>query len=147
MSQGIDKNRTWPQFDKMCQNANKKFCTHQVQLGSNMKHARNRESVRQTWEVEVLLLNGWEWLQHLEYPSLKQEGEGAWQRAQKFFEHKLIHADLAFSAKMVINFIMHKQTLPSSPKHFGTKAFPLFLSLKLNQTSDDPIMFAHTHPS
>ena len=24
----------------------------------NMKHARNRESVRQTWEVEVLLLNG-----------------------------------------------------------------------------------------
>ena len=49
----------------------------------NMKHARNRESVRQTWEVEVLLLNGWEWLQHLEYPSLKQEGEGAWQGAQK----------------------------------------------------------------
>ena len=35
------------------------------------------------------------------------------------------HADLstsyvAFSTGTVINFIMHKQTLPLSPKHFGT---------------------------
>ena len=35
------------------------------------------------------------------------------------------HADLstsyvAFSTGTVINFIMHKQTLPSSPKHLGT---------------------------
>ena len=27
---------------------------------------------------------------------------------------------VAFSNETVINFIMHKQTLPSSPKHFGT---------------------------
>ena len=27
---------------------------------------------------------------------------------------------VAFSTGTVINFIMHKQTLPSSPKHFGT---------------------------
>ena len=45
--------------------------------------------------------------------------------AKKFEEHKFVHADLstsyvAFSTEMVINFIMHKQTLPSSPKHFGT---------------------------
>jgi len=36
-----------------------------------------------------------------------------------------VHADLstsyvAFSTGTVINFIMLKQTLPSSPKHFGT---------------------------
>ena len=38
---------------------------------------------------------------------------------------EFVHADLstsyaAFSTEMVINFIMHKQILPSSPKHFGT---------------------------
>ena len=29
-------------------------------------------------------------------------------------------SNVAFSNETVINFIMHKQTLPSSPKHFGT---------------------------
>lgn len=29
-------------------------------------------------------------------------------------------SNVAFSIKTVINFIMHKQTLPLSPKHFGT---------------------------
>ena len=48
-----------------------------------------------------------------------------WQGAQKILEHKFFHADLstsyaAFSTEMVISFIMQKQTLPSSPKHFGT---------------------------
>ena len=31
--------------------------------------------------------------------------------------------------------------------YLETKAFSPFLSLKLNQTSDDPIIFAHTHPT
>ena len=31
--------------------------------------------------------------------------------------------------------------------HLETKAFSPFLYLKLNQTSDDPIIFAHTLPS
>ena len=40
-------------------------------------------------------------------------------------EHEFVHADLstsyfAFSTETVINFIMHKETLPSSPKYFGT---------------------------
>ena len=30
--------------------------------------------------------------------------------------------------------------------YLETEAFSPFLSLKLNQTSDDPIIFAHTHP-
>ena len=29
-------------------------------------------------------------------------------------------SNVAFSNKTVINVIMHKQTLPSPPKHFGT---------------------------
>ena len=48
-----------------------------------------------------------------------------WQGAQICEEHKFVHTDLstsyvAFSTKTVINSNMHKQTLPSSPKHFGT---------------------------
>ena len=49
-----------------------------------------------------------------------------WQGAQKkFMNMRFVHADLstsyvAFSTETVINFIMRKQTLPSSPKHFGT---------------------------
>ena len=44
---------------------------------------------------------------------------------KKFLEYKLVHADLstsyvAFSTWTAINSTMHKQTLPSSPKHFGT---------------------------
>ena len=31
--------------------------------------------------------------------------------------------------------------------HLETKAFSPFLNLKLNQASDDPIIFAHTLPS
>ena len=47
-----------------------------------------------------------------------------WKGAQNILR-TFVHADLstsyvAFSTETVINFIMHKQTLPSSPKHFGT---------------------------
>ena len=50
-----------------------------------------------------------------------------WQGHKICEEHKFVHADLSTfyvvlstTLKMVINFIMQKQTLPSSPKHFGT---------------------------
>ena len=71
--------RNWQEQDLTTVTQNVPKCEQKILYspGStlrNMKHARNRESVRQTSEVEVLLLNGWEWLQHLEYPSLKQEG-------------------------------------------------------------------------
>ena len=44
---------------------------------------------------------------------------------KNFKNMRFVHADLstsyvAFSTETVINLIMHKQTLPSSPKHFGT---------------------------
>ena len=44
---------------------------------------------------------------------------------KKFMNMRFVHADLstsyvAFSYETVINFIRYKQTLPSSPKHFGT---------------------------
>ena len=127
MSQGIDKNRTWPQFDKMCQNANKKFCTHQVRVCE----------IWSTLEIERACVK----LQKLKFCYWTDEsdssilsivsiskaggGKGRGREHKKFYEHKLVHADfstsyVAFSTKMVINFIMHKATLPSSPKYFGT---------------------------
>ena len=49
-----------------------------------------------------------------------------WQGAQKILGTQIcpcrsFHTSyVAFSTKTVIYFIMHKQTLPSSPKYFGT---------------------------
>ena len=112
--------RTWLQFDSLCQNANIKFRTQQTLR--NMKHARNSES-------------GWEWLQHLEYPSAGG-GRGVAQGAQKIFRTQVCPwrsfytSYVAFSSETVINLIMHKQTLPSSPKHFGTFAAGVLLGDK-----------------
>ena len=48
-----------------------------------------------------------------------------WQGPQKILRTQVrpcrsFYFLVAFSTETVINFIMHKQTLPSSPKHFGT---------------------------
>ena len=48
-----------------------------------------------------------------------------WQGAQNMLRTEVrpsrsLTSKVAFSNETVINFIMHKQTLPSSPKHFGT---------------------------
>ena len=53
-------------------------------------------------------------------------GRGVPQGAQKILRTQVCPrrsfytSYVAFSTETVINFIMHKQTLPSSPKHFGT---------------------------
>ena len=48
-----------------------------------------------------------------------------WQRVQNMLRTEVrprrsFTSNVAFSNETVINFIMHKQTLPSPPKHFGT---------------------------
>ena len=84
-----------------------------------------------------------------------------WQRVQNMLRTEVrpcrsFTSNVAFSNETVINVIMRKQTYLHLPNILGllmlecyleTKAFSPFLSLKLNQTSDDPIIFAHTHPS